>query len=68
MLGDVVICPQFAEAQATTAGHSLEDEIAILCTHGVLHLLGYDHAEPEDEKVMFALTDELLRQWRGQSS
>jgi probable rRNA maturation factor len=68
LLGDVVICPQFAAAQATKAGHSLEDELAVLCTHGVLHLLGYDHAEPEDEKVMFALTDELLRQWRGQPS
>jgi probable rRNA maturation factor len=36
----------------------------VLCTHGVLHLLGYDHAEPEDEKVMFGLTAELLQQWR----
>ncbi|MDQ1562654.1 MAG: putative rRNA maturation factor [Actinomycetota bacterium] len=64
LLGDVVICPQFAAAQASKAGHSLEDELAVLCTHGVLHLLGYDHADPEDEKVMFGLTDELLAQWR----
>lgn len=64
LLGDVVICPQFAAGQATTAGHSLEDELAVLCTHGVLHLLGYDHAEPDDEKRMFGLTAELLTEWR----
>ena len=66
LLGDVVICPQFAAKQAAAAGHSLEQELAVLCTHGVLHLLGYDHAEPEDEKVMFGLTDELLGAWRAQ--
>ena len=63
LLGDVVICPQFAARQAEVAGHSLEDELAVLCTHGVLHLLGYDHADPEDEKRMFSVTAELLAQW-----
>ncbi|MDQ1679646.1 MAG: putative rRNA maturation factor [Frankiaceae bacterium] len=64
LLGDVVICPQFAARQAAAAGHPLDQELAVLCAHGVLHLLGYDHAEPADEKVMFSLTDQLLAGWR----
>jgi probable rRNA maturation factor len=68
LLGDIVICPQFAAKQAATAGHSLDHELSVLCAHGVLHLLGYDHAEPEDEKVMFGLTDQLLADWRRTQS
>jgi len=55
ILGDIVISPVFARAQADKAGHSFEHEIKILAAHGLLHLLGYDHQELEDEKVMFAL-------------
>ncbi|KUI23051.1 heat-shock protein [Mycobacterium sp. IS-1496] len=63
MLGDIVLCPDFAAKQAETAGHSLGHELALLTVHGVLHLLGYDHAEPDEEKEMFALQRELLEEW-----
>ncbi|WP_422746299.1 rRNA maturation RNase YbeY [Mycobacterium sp. WMMD1722] len=63
MLGDIVLCPEFAAKQADTAGHSLGHELALLTVHGVLHLLGYDHAEPDEEKEMFALQRELLEEW-----
>ncbi|MFC4555209.1 rRNA maturation RNase YbeY [Georgenia faecalis] len=59
-LGDVVLCPEVAAAQARTAGHSTAEELLLLTTHGILHLLGYDHAEPEEEKEMFALQRRLL--------
>lgn len=60
MLGDVILCPQVAERQARQAGHSTQEEIDMLCTHGILHLLGYDHAEPEEHTEMFGLQAELL--------
>jgi probable rRNA maturation factor len=63
LLGDVVLCPSVAEAQARTAGHSTEDELHLLCTHGVLHLLGYDHGEPQEEREMFGLQTQLLQSW-----
>jgi probable rRNA maturation factor len=63
MLGDIVLCPQFAAEQAASAGHSLGQELALLTVHGVLHLLGYDHAEPDEEKEMFALQRRLLEEW-----
>ncbi|HPY25146.1 MAG: putative rRNA maturation factor [Actinomycetota bacterium] len=63
MLGDIVLCPQFAAEQAAAAGHSLGHELALLTVHGVLHLLGYDHAEPEEEKEMFDLQRQLLEEW-----
>ena len=63
MLGDIVLCPQFAAKQAQAAGHSLGQELALLTVHGVLHLLGYDHAEPDEEKEMFALQRQLLEEW-----
>ena len=63
MLGDIVLCPEFAAKQAETAGHSLGHELALLTVHGVLHLLGYDHAEPDEEKEMFALQGSLLEEW-----
>jgi probable rRNA maturation factor len=65
LLGDVVLCPAFAAAQARKAGHGLADELALLTVHGVLHLLGYDHAEPEQEREMFALQNALLADWRS---
>jgi probable rRNA maturation factor len=60
LLGDVVLCPQVAKQQARAAGHSFEEELLLLTTHGILHLLGFDHAEPEEEKEMFALQRKLL--------
>jgi probable rRNA maturation factor len=60
LLGDIVLCPQVAIGQAETAGHSTLEELFLLTTHGLLHLLGFDHAEPEDEKEMFGLQRDLL--------
>lgn len=60
LLGDVVLCPQVAQRQALQAGHSTDEELLLLTTHGILHLLGYDHAEPEEEKEMFGLQRQLL--------
>jgi probable rRNA maturation factor len=65
LLGDVVLCPEVAAAQAKAAGHSTEEELQLLCTHGLLHLLGYDHADPEGEREMFAEQRRLLAGWRG---
>ena len=60
LLGDVVLCPQVAIEQARKAEHDVQDELDLLCTHGILHLLGYDHAEPDEEKEMFELQRKLL--------
>ena len=60
LLGDIVLCPQVAQAQAETAGHSTLDELLLLTTHGVLHLLGFDHAEPDEEKEMFGIQRDIL--------
>jgi probable rRNA maturation factor len=62
-LGDIVICPTVAARQAASAGHSVNHEIFILAAHGLLHILGYDHANPADEKVMFALQEKLVKEW-----
>jgi probable rRNA maturation factor len=64
LLGDVVLCPPVAEAQARKAGHSTAAELRLLCTHGILHLLGYDHAEPEEHREMFDLQARLLTSWQ----
>jgi probable rRNA maturation factor len=64
LLGDVVLCPAVAEAQALKVGHSTTDELDVLCTHGILHLLGYDHAEEKEERAMFAEQARLLESWR----
>jgi len=68
VLGDLVLCPTVAERQAATAGHATEAELELLTVHGILHLLGYDHAEPEEHKEMFGLQDQLLGEWRGSPS
>ena len=60
LLGDIVLCPQVADAQAEAAGHSTMDELVLLTTHGLLHLLGFDHAEPDEEREMFGLQKELI--------
>jgi probable rRNA maturation factor len=63
LLGDVVLCPSVAERQARGAGHTRADELAVLTTHGILHLLGYDHATPEEEQEMFGLQRSLVASW-----
>ena len=65
VLGDLVLCPVVAERQGETAGHGTVAELDLLTVHGILHLLGYDHAEPEEHKEMFGLQDELLAAWRS---
>ena len=65
VLGDVVICPAVAARQAETAGHATEVEMRLLLTHGILHLLGHDHAEPDEHRVMFGLQATLLAEWEG---
>jgi probable rRNA maturation factor len=60
VLGDIVLCPSVAAKQAAEAGHATEEELLLLTTHGILHLLGYDHAEPEEEREMFELQRQLL--------
>ncbi|UCR89435.1 rRNA maturation RNase YbeY [Mycetocola spongiae] len=60
LLGDIVLCPQVAQGQAETAGHSELDELLLLTTHGILHLLGYDHAEPEEKREMFGIQRDIL--------
>ncbi|HWF79384.1 MAG TPA: rRNA maturation RNase YbeY [Streptosporangiaceae bacterium] len=66
LLGDVVICPQVAAIQARQAKHSVGEEIDLLCTHGILHLLGYDHADAAEHTAMFSLQDRLLSSWRAE--
>lgn len=63
MLGDIVLCPAFAADQAASSGHPLAHELALLTVHGCLHLLGYDHVEPAEEREMFGLQNELLGEW-----
>jgi probable rRNA maturation factor len=60
VLGDIVLCPGVAARQAREAGHATEEELLLLTTHGILHLLGYDHATAEEEKEMFELQRQLL--------
>lgn len=63
-LGDIMISPRFAAEQAKEAGHSFEHEVYILATHGLLHIIGYDHAEPEEERAMFALQEKIVDDWK----
>ena len=67
LLGDVVLCPEVAERQGAEAGHGRQAELELLATHGVLHLLGYDHADPEEHAEMFGLQERLLTEWREQA-
>lgn len=60
LLGDLVVCPQVAAAQAEEAGHSVGDELLLLTAHGILHLLGFDHAEPDEEREMFGVQRDIL--------
>lgn len=65
ILGDIVICPTVAEAQAKAGGHSTHDEILLLTTHGLLHLMGFDHMEPAEKEEMFGLQRKLLEAYTG---
>jgi probable rRNA maturation factor len=67
MLGDIVIDPIVAQQQAATAGHSTEHEIYILAAHGLLHILGYDHADKDEEKVMFELQETIVKKWNAKN-
>jgi probable rRNA maturation factor len=72
VLGDLVLCPSVAVRQAEEAaakgqtGYTAVDELDMLTVHGILHLLGYDHAEPAEHEEMFALQARLLAEWQGQ--
>jgi probable rRNA maturation factor len=68
VLGDLVLCPDVAERQGVEAGHGFTAELELLTVHGILHLLGYDHAEPEEHREMFGLQDELLAAWRSRAA
>ena len=68
LLGDVVICPEVTQRQAVQAGHDERLEVGVLLTHGILHLLGYDHAEPDDERLMFGLQRRLLGEWQTEDA
>ena len=61
IVGDLVLCPSYAEKNGK---QTLEKELELLTVHGVLHLLGYDHEEENEEVVMFALQEEILKKWR----
>lgn len=63
LLGDIVLCPTVTSAQAAENGRTPEQEADYLLVHGILHLLGYDHAEEEERKVMFGLNDALTEAW-----
>lgn len=65
ILGDIVLCPAYANKQAVEIGHSLQDELEVLVVHGVLHLLGFDHRENDEKTMMFSRQDEILREWRS---
>ncbi|MEK9737954.1 MAG: rRNA maturation RNase YbeY [Candidatus Nanopelagicales bacterium] len=68
VLGDIILCPTVAAQQGAAVGHSTLAEMELLLTHGVLHLLGYDHAEPDEHAVMFALQEDLLAAWRSEGT
>lgn len=61
-LGDIIIALPYTRRQAATLGRRLRDELRLLTVHGVLHLLGYDHAEPDEEASMWARQDAILAQ------
>ena len=65
LLGDVVLCPDVAERQAVAAAHTMRSELELLCTHGILHLLGYDHSDADEQREMFGLQSKLLAEWQA---
>lgn len=65
VLGDIVLCPSFAAAQAVERGRTLDEELAFLVVHGMLHLVGHDHATTDEYDAMFALQDQILAGWQA---
>ena len=65
MLGDIALCPIYANQNALKVNSSLQNELELLTVHGVLHLLGYDHMKADEKEVMFALQDKYLTEWRA---
>ena len=65
MLGDIALCPIYANQNALKVNSSLQNELELLTVHGVLHLLGYDHMKADEKEVMFALQDKCLTEWRA---
>ncbi|GAB2496771.1 rRNA maturation RNase YbeY [Luteococcus sediminum] len=65
LLGDIVLCPAVTERQAAENGRRPDDEAEYLLVHGLLHLLGHDHAEPDEKAVMFALNDKIIAAWQA---
>ncbi|MBA2561253.1 MAG: rRNA maturation RNase YbeY [Propionibacteriales bacterium] len=68
ILGDMLLCPQYAAHQAPSFARSADDEMHLLTIHGILHLLGYNHAEADEEREMFSLQARLLAEWQGVKS
>lgn len=66
LLGDIVLCPTVTAAQAASMGRTPEEEADYLLVHGLLHLLGHDHAEPDEKKIMFDLNDKIIAAWTAQ--
>ncbi|MEY9838800.1 rRNA maturation RNase YbeY [Streptomyces sp. 846.5] len=66
LLGDIVLCPEVATAQGKANGHSMDAELQLLTVHGVLHVLGYDHEDPDEEREMFGLQKRILDDWRAE--
>ena len=66
-LGDIVLCPQVTERQAAENGRDPQAEAEYLLVHGLLHLLGHDHAEPEEKRIMFGIKDNIIAEWARES-
>lgn len=67
LLGDIVLCPTVTARQAAENGRTADDEAEYLLIHGLLHLLGHDHAEPDEKAVMFGLNDKIIAAWQQRS-
>lgn len=67
ILGDIVLCPAYLGPQAQEKEHTLDEELQFLTTHGMLHLIGWDHATEDEYTAMFELQDRLLAAWWGDS-
>ena len=68
LLGDIVLCPSVTAKQAADNGRTTEEEAEYLLVHGLLHLLGFDHAEPEEKAVMFGLNDQIIAAWNSRKA
>jgi probable rRNA maturation factor len=66
-LGDIVISPTVSQAQGLSQGHSTDHEIFILAVHGLLHIVGHDHADKDEEKTMFQLQEKIVSDWEKSS-